>query len=412
MDDDSALHLLPPAADWLQRRLPASPPTVSAIGRKLPLLSVVVGAGHDALALQNCLAAVLAQDLEGSRYEIVVVDTGNAGSPPAGKASSTSADGEETIRRVVLDAAQRGAGAPAVQYLSADGQASGRTDAEAVARNRGWHFARGTVIAFLDASLLPAPDWLRQGLAALTNDVAAVCGAVRVPIAVPPCEDEREAAELAACGRYGSNCFIRQAALAAVGGYDERFPADWHIDADLQLSLIEHAGGELTVGKAPLAVVTRNTMIHSRGSSLSAQRNLQFDSLLTGKHPKLQPQVFCKLSRSLWRWGHLLLVTMLGLMAAAALAAQFVIAAMALGLWLLLTMLFCSQRLLGYRHDLRYVVEMLLTSIAVPPLAVFWRCVGALRYRRPAPWGVAAHGLMTGPIANGGSLRIVRPRVC
>ena len=49
--------------------------------------------------------------------------------------------------------------------------------------------------------------------------------------------------------------------------------------------------------------------------------------------------------------------------------------------WLALTVRLAARRLAGTRRTWRHVCEMLVTSAAIPLLAVFWRIVGAVRYR-------------------------------
>jgi hypothetical protein len=49
--------------------------------------------------------------------------------------------------------------------------------------------------------------------------------------------------------------------------------------------------------------------------------------------------------------------------------------------WALLTARFFVQRMRGASKHPRHVLEMLVTSALIPPLAVFWRFAGALRYR-------------------------------
>jgi hypothetical protein len=49
--------------------------------------------------------------------------------------------------------------------------------------------------------------------------------------------------------------------------------------------------------------------------------------------------------------------------------------------WLLLSMRFCAARLRGTSRTLPHVAEMIVTSVLIPPLAVFWRLAGAVRYR-------------------------------
>ena len=392
MDDDRELYIS--EENWDLQLEPTLMPSgqIGGYSRTLPHISVVVGAGYDTAELKNCLAALLAQEFQGSRYEVIVVDASSDDTR-----SATSLFGRMrhnlglSIRSVVREAAECAAGAPAVQYLSADYPSSSKGNRDTIARNRGWEFARGSVIVFLDASLMPVPDWLLHGFSAMSDDVWAVRGSVTVPTRMPPREDERAAAELAASGHYGSNCFVRKSALAAAGGYDERFPADWRIDLDLQFTLIEHSRGEFQIGRAALAKVTRSAIPHTWGSSLFALPNLQFDALLARKHPTLYRPGLCRLTRDIWWGAHQQAVVLLGAIAAATLAAQFAIANVALGLWSFLTLLFVWARLRGCRQDIPYVFEMLLTSILVPPLAVFWRCVGAVRHRRSGLWP-SGHG--------------------
>ena len=58
-------------------------------------------------------------------------------------------------------------------------------------------------------------------------------------------------------------------------------------------------------------------------------------------------------------------------------------AAAALAAWAVLTARFCWRRLSHTSRAARHVLEMVLTSIAIPPLAVFWRLVGAVKFRVP-----------------------------
>jgi hypothetical protein len=67
--------------------------------------------------------------------------------------------------------------------------------------------------------------------------------------------------------------------------------------------------------------------------------------------------------------------------AASAVLGSPVIALGATGLWAALTTRFCAQRLRGASTDPRHVLEMALTSALIPPLSVFWRLYGALKFR-------------------------------
>jgi hypothetical protein len=49
--------------------------------------------------------------------------------------------------------------------------------------------------------------------------------------------------------------------------------------------------------------------------------------------------------------------------------------------WFTLTARLCARRLAGTAKTVSHIAEMILTSVLIPPLAVFWRIAGAIRYR-------------------------------
>lgn len=64
----------------------------------------------------------------------------------------------------------------------------------------------------------------------------------------------------------------------------------------------------------------------------------------------------------------------------------FIVAALATAavggaaLWCVLTARFCFARLVPARKCLSNIAEIVVASVLIPPLAVFWRAVGALRF--------------------------------
>jgi GT2 family glycosyltransferase len=284
-----------------------------------PFVSVVVPTCGRPALLARCVDALERQTLPRCRYELIVVD----------------------------DTASRAG--------------------PAAARNKGWRPARAPVVAFTDDDTEPDPDWLRAGLAALDQGADAVSGRVRMPLPHPenPSDYERDATGLETAEFVTANCFVRRAVLEHLGGFDERFRLPWREDSDLHFRLLE-AGAR--IARAPRAVVVHPIRPAGFGVSLRQQRKIMFDALLYKKHRRLYRQRI----RATPRWDYYLIVACL-------LLAPFHWAFFLL--WLLLSLGFFLQRARNTRRTLRDLGEVFLTSFAIPPLAVFWRLVGALRFR-------------------------------
>lgn len=151
----------------------------------------------------------------------------------------------------------------------------------AAARNTGWRAAGHEWVAFLDDDVLPGPDWLVR----LAADVAAVPSAVggvqgRVAVPLPPdrrpTDWERVTAGLADGAWITADMAYRRAALAAVDGFDERFPRAFREDAELA-HRVRSAGWELTRGSRG---VTHPVRPESRWISVRTQRGNADDALL------------------------------------------------------------------------------------------------------------------------------------
>ena len=110
----------------------------------------------------------------------------------------------------------------------------------AAARNVGWRAARAEWVAFLDDDVLPPPDWreaLERDLRA-AGDAGATQGRIIVPVPERPTDWERNVAGLEAAQWATADMAYRREALAAVGGFDERFPRAYREDADLGLRVV------------------------------------------------------------------------------------------------------------------------------------------------------------------------------
>lgn len=308
----------------------------------LAITVVVPTCGRPAL-LGGCLQALLAQTLAADLFEIIVVDDG----PCA-----------ETM---ALAARLADRGGPRLRYLR-----TARRRGPAAARNLGWRQARGALIAFTDDDCLPAPGWLAAGLAALAAGADGASGRVIVPLPARPTDYERDCAGLARARFVTASCFYRRAALAAAGGFDERFRLAWREDSDLAFSLMER-GCRLVA--APDAAVTHPIRPAPWGVSLAQQRKSLYNALLYKKHPGRYRRELAPVTP--WRYYAIVAALLAGLcgrrggwLAWAALSARF-----------------CADRLRGTARTPGHLAEMVVTSALIPPLAIFWRLLGALRYR-------------------------------
>lgn len=201
-----------------------------------------------------------------------------------------------------------------------------------------------------------------------------VCGRIVVPLPSAPTDYERDAAGLETAEFATANCFYRRDALEVVGGFDERFTAAWREDADLFFSLLERG---YRVARASEAVVIHPVRPAPWGISIRQQRKSMFNALLYKKHPALYRQRI-QPTPPLHYYGIVgaLLAALVGIV-----SGRGRLALMGGGLWLALTGRFCARRLRGTSHAPRHLAEMAVTSALIPPLSVFWRLRGALKYR-------------------------------
>ncbi|RPI22296.1 MAG: glycosyltransferase [Acidobacteria bacterium] len=316
------------------------------------VVSVVVPTFQRDDLLDRCLAALARQDLPPECYEIIVPD--NAG----------SAKTQQVVQKWVRP------DGPAVRYISAS-----QMRGPAAARNRGWKAARGAIIAFTDDDCIPSPTWLRLGIAGFTDGIAGLWGQIVVPIPErDPTDYEVDASNLERAEFVNANCFYRRDALAKVEGFDERFETAWREDSDLFFRLLQ-AGYRLS--QVPEAVVVHPPREAPWGVSLSQQRKNMFNALLYKKHPglyreRIQPN-------PPWRY-YVGVGSLVAGMTGLAMSVPALVSAGA-GLWLMITGEFCARRLARTSHSPSHVLEMMVTSALIPPLAVFWRLRGAVRYR-------------------------------
>jgi cellulose synthase/poly-beta-1,6-N-acetylglucosamine synthase-like glycosyltransferase len=117
----------------------------------LPFVSVIVPMRNELRYIERCLRSLAAQDYPHGRFEVIVVDGG-------------SRDGSRELAESMRDAL------PSLRILENRGKHTAR------GLNIGLAFARGDIIARVDAHASVAPDFLRESVAALQRTGADAVG--------------------------------------------------------------------------------------------------------------------------------------------------------------------------------------------------------------------------------------------
>ena len=319
-----------------------------------PKVSVIVPTYKRPKLLERCLKALLRQDLDPREYEVWIVD---------------DAAHEATHSLVQVWARIFSRRGVALNYLPVRGR-----HGPAIARNQGWRAAAADIIAFTDDDCIPAHEWLRKGLDTLQADVAAAAGRVVMPLPADPTDYELNASLLANAEFVTANCFCRRAALAAVNGFDEKFAQAWREDSDLQFSLLEKG---YRIVKATDAVVLHPIRPERWNISLHQARKSEYEALLYKKHPSLYREKI--LPGRAWNYYAILgglILAVLGMV-----LQHYALFWTGVTIWGVLTALFCLKRLRGTRRSRQHIAAMVVTSLLIPLLSVFYRLRGAAKYR-------------------------------
>jgi histidinol-phosphate phosphatase family protein len=252
----------------------------------------------------------------------------------------------------------------------------------AAARNVGWRAADSEWVAFLDDDVEPTVDWnaqLARDLEGLPESVAGSQAQLHVPLPADrrPTDEERRTSCLVGAPWITADMAYRRSALLTTGGFDERFPRAFREDSDLALRVVR-AGSTIAWGRRS----TTHPLVARGGwrGVLRAQAGNADNALLRAKYGP----GWRRLTKAGGGRTGLHLATC-GAAAAAGvglLTGRRWTAQVAAAVWAGLTAEFAVRRILPGPRTAREVAAMVLTSALIPPLAIWHRLRGELR------WGV------------------------
>lgn len=251
----------------------------------------------------------------------------------------------------------------------------------AAARNAGWQATEHEWIAFLDDDVVLRPDWprkLAEDLSGLDEDVAASKARIVVPLPTDraPTDAELGTAALAEAEWITADMAYRRSALARLGGFDERFPRAYREDAELAIRAQDHGLRLTEGGRETVHPVREQDFL----ASVRAQRGNADDALLRRLlGPAWRARIGGRPGRLPW---HALTTGALLAAAGFGLAGRRRAAVAAGLLWAGLTAEFAMRRIQPGPRTPEEIGRMLVTSLAIPPMACLHRLRGELRFRR------------------------------
>lgn len=319
-------------------------------------VSVIIPTYKRPILLHRCLEALMNQSVTPDGYEVIVVTDGP--------------DPETT--RLVASVVKEYRNCPALRCLSLPAKKG-----PAAARNLGWRNATGKLILFTDDDCIPLYGWIEhfvQAFNAHQRPEIAFAGKVRVPLPEKPTDYEKNTALLESGSFVTANCCCTKAALEKTGGLDEDFTMAWREDSALEFDLVEN---NIPIVKIDGAIVVHPVRTAPWGISIKEQKKSMFNPLLYKKHPALYQQKIHK-RPPLYYYG--IIFFAIGSIIAA-LIHRDTIMHISLIFCTLLIGWFTYRRLSGASLAITHVAEMIITSIIIPFLSVYWTLYGAMRYK-------------------------------
>jgi glycosyltransferase involved in cell wall biosynthesis len=314
-------------------------------------ISIVIPTYRRPDLLAKCLEALMRQNFDKDEFQIIVVSDGPDDATKKAVAACAATEPVEILHLTLP--LKKG---------------------PAAARNLGWKNASADLIAFTDDDCIPGANWLQAIWDAYDgSEEIAFTGRVIVPLSRNPTDYELNTANLETAEFITANCICTRAALQKTGGFDERFALAWREDSDLHFKLL--------LNNIPIQKISA-TVVHPVrkapwGISLKEQKKGMFNALLYKKYPDLYATRIK--SKAPLRY-YLIVSSVLTMLVAMAIGWKGLALASFL-LWLGLEFSFIIKRLASTSRAVNHVLEMIVTSLIIPFLSVYWQFYGAWKYR-------------------------------
>jgi hypothetical protein len=261
---------------------------------------------------------------------------------------------------------------------------SGGGRGPAAARNAGWRAARAPWISFLDDDVVVGSGWLAQlatDIGTAADDTAGISGTVQVPLPQDrkPTDWERGTAGLADAQWITADMAYRREVLQLIDGFDERFRRAFREDSDIALRVLD-AGYSISRGRRTIEHPVRPAPWHA---SIGQQRGNADDVLMRRLHGRGWGR---RAGAPPGRRMQHALVTGAALTALGGLALRRPgLATSAGALWTVGTAEFAWARIAPGPRTAEEIARMMVTSVAIPPLAVGHWLAGVVRHRHQQP---------------------------
>jgi len=321
-----------------------------------PDISVIIATLQRTDLLSRCLKALVDQDIDGNRFEIIIVTDGpDQPTMQFMKNWLNTYMGKVTINCISLPAKK----------------------GPAAARYAGWRKALGELIVFTDDDTVPLPGCLHQYWLAYTpyrNTAIAFSGKIKVPLQGMPTDYEMNTWRLEEARFVTANCACSKKALEQIGGLDEEFTMAWREDTALEFDLSEK---NIPIVKVPEAVIIHPVRTATWGISIKEQKKGMFNALLYKKHTGLFEK--SQMERTPRYYYIITLLLLLALLFS--LYNNIQLTAACLSIWLALTGWFAWKRLRNTKRNFTHIAEMVFTSAVIPVLSVYWTIYGAIKFK-------------------------------